>query len=369
MKEIEGSMSVTEESNASNASGILGDHGDLSSYSAAIHTMPSLWWRWVFTFVVLMAAFGIVAGKYAELGLSSDVTGLTKMLGFLFVILWSFALFHVFRCERERSTFNHAWSQRGSDGLPIVGGTGGTAIYFQTLRQSLTRNQKPPLERMIQVLADRMHHTGHLVGLGANVLITLGLIGTIVGLLISMQGLSSATNELAATGEGLGMITSLQEAISGMGIAFYTTLFGAILGGVVIRVLHGQTQSWTDLYVSLVAESTDLELIPAYAERLNPTVVMNELSREVTKMTEKLQDVRKEIEQLGGPQQMWEEYKASTERLLTGIENSNERLLTGIENSNELLLGGMEKLGEQVEHQADTLRPVAKAAGRLMGEG
>jgi hypothetical protein len=75
-------------------------------------------------------------------------------------------------------------------------------------------------------------------GLGA-ILITLGLLGTIIGLLMSVQGLGDIAGE-AGSQAGLSesaMKEGLSDTINGMGTAFYTTLFGALFGGVVLRIL------------------------------------------------------------------------------------------------------------------------------------
>lgn len=75
-------------------------------------------------------------------------------------------------------------------------------------------------------------------GLGA-ILITLGLLGTIIGLLMSVQGLGDIAGE-AGSQAGLSesaMKAGLSNTINGMGTAFYTTLFGALFGGVVLRIL------------------------------------------------------------------------------------------------------------------------------------
>jgi len=72
------------------------------------------------------------------------------------------------------------------------------------------------------------------VGLLGSLLITVGLIGTVMGLTVTLTGLNGALNNVGADTET--MLNSLSEALSGMGLAFYTTLLGAIMGGVLLRV-------------------------------------------------------------------------------------------------------------------------------------
>ena len=72
------------------------------------------------------------------------------------------------------------------------------------------------------------------VGLLGSLLITLGLIGTVMGLTITLTGLNGALNNVGS--DSMTMLASLSEALSGMGLAFYTTLLGAIMGGILLRV-------------------------------------------------------------------------------------------------------------------------------------
>jgi len=67
-----------------------------------------------------------------------------------------------------------------------------------------------------------------------SLLITLGLIGTVLGLTITLTGLNGALENV--TSDGMSVLIGLRDAMSGMGLAFYTTLLGSIMGGVLLRV-------------------------------------------------------------------------------------------------------------------------------------
>lgn len=72
------------------------------------------------------------------------------------------------------------------------------------------------------------------VGLLGSLLITVGLIGTVMGLTITLTGLNGALSNIGS--DNATILLSLSEALSGMGLAFYTTLLGAIMGGVLLRM-------------------------------------------------------------------------------------------------------------------------------------
>jgi hypothetical protein len=83
----------------------------------------------------------------------------------------------------------------------------------------------------------RISHSTDVIG---NLLITLGLIGTVVGLTLVLTGLTGSLEALGHDSEM--MLSGLRTAMAGMGTAFYTTLLGAVLGGVLLRVFAQITE-------------------------------------------------------------------------------------------------------------------------------
>ena len=83
-----------------------------------------------------------------------------------------------------------------------------------------------PDNRMIQInlLRMRLTHKISIVRQIANILVFLGLIGTVIGFIIALSGIDAKS--AADTSNIAGMIGRL---ISGMSVALYTTLLGAIL--------------------------------------------------------------------------------------------------------------------------------------------
>ncbi len=72
------------------------------------------------------------------------------------------------------------------------------------------------------------------VSLLGSMMITMGLIGTVLGLTITLTGLNGALENVDS--DGMSVLIGLREAMSGMGLAFYTTLLGSIMGGVLLRM-------------------------------------------------------------------------------------------------------------------------------------
>ncbi|MDQ6967211.1 MAG: MotA/TolQ/ExbB proton channel family protein [Mariprofundaceae bacterium] len=72
------------------------------------------------------------------------------------------------------------------------------------------------------------------VALLGSLMITMGLIGTVLGLTITLTGLNGALENVGS--DTMSVLIGLREAMSGMGLAFYTTLLGSIMGGVLLRM-------------------------------------------------------------------------------------------------------------------------------------
>ncbi len=106
--------------------------------------------------------------------------------------------------------------------------------FFLALKEVLSKNAQPDIEALIDVELADYHRKSHVVEVIGNLLITLGLIGTVIGLTLTLAGLTSSLEALGEDQQRL--LSGLRKAMGGMGTAFYTTLLGSVLGGVILRV-------------------------------------------------------------------------------------------------------------------------------------
>jgi len=106
--------------------------------------------------------------------------------------------------------------------------------FFLSLKDILEKNAQPDIESLIDVELADYHRKSHVVEVMGNLLITLGLIGTVIGLTLTLTGLTTSLDALGHDQSRL--IDGLRRAMSGMGTAFYTTLLGSVLGGILLRV-------------------------------------------------------------------------------------------------------------------------------------
>jgi len=112
--------------------------------------------------------------------------------------------------------------------------------FFLSLKEVIRKNDQPDVEALLDMEMGPYHRTSHAVDIIGNLLITLGLIGTVVGLTMTLAGLTTSLDALGHDQERL--LAGLTRAMGGMGTAFYTTLLGSVLGGVLLRVFSMITE-------------------------------------------------------------------------------------------------------------------------------
>lgn len=146
------------------------------------------------------------------------------------------------------------------------------ARYFEGLKAIAVANGQLNSDSLLQAELAVYQRVAHSVGVLGNLLITQGLIGTVVGLTITLSGLTGSLNALGQD-QAL-LIQGLRQAMGGMGTAFYTTLLGAVFGGFLLRVFALITEDAVETLhdrlarITLVHCAADLKKTPDKDVRL-----------------------------------------------------------------------------------------------------
>ena len=111
---------------------------------------------------------------------------------------------------------------------------------FDSALERLRRGDRIEVRNLITAYGARLKGRVDNIGVLAGMLITVGLLGTVVGLIITVTGLDEVLQ--SNSGDFAEMKAGMTRTISGMGTAFYTTFFGALLGGVVLKVLGAEIE-------------------------------------------------------------------------------------------------------------------------------
>jgi len=137
------------------------------------------------------------------------------------------------------------------------------ARFFESLAIIVRANGDLNIEALVDVEFAIYRRSAHALEVIGNLLITLGLVGTVVGLTLTLTGLTGSLEALGHDEELL--LRGLRNAMGGMGTAFYTTLLGSVLGGVLLRVFAHIDENGVDVLenaltrICLVYVSADLK--------------------------------------------------------------------------------------------------------------
>lgn len=199
------------------------------------------------TFVVWLiwasAATTIYLGLYLDtdilLFLKDDASKITWIIIalFLFGVVTSFYLTLMVTNEAIEAQSQHDMAQK--DGLMSLHPTHPRKVrsvnrFYESLKVVAANNEQPDIDGLLNMEFSYYLRVSHAVEVLGNLLITLGLIGTVMGLTFTLTGLTASLDALGTDQDML--LAGLRKAMSGMGTAFYTTLLGAVLGGVLLRI-------------------------------------------------------------------------------------------------------------------------------------
>lgn len=201
--------------------------------------------------------------------IQQDQTRITWIILGMFVLGVGISLIHAVKLTGEWFRAYRIESMVRQKGLTQVGNQGNHLVdrFVESLRTIIERNGRLDLEVLIDVEFSVQHRTSQFVSLLGNLMITLGLIGTVLGMSITMNGLHGALGSLGL--DQTLLVDGLRTAMNGMGVAFYTTLMGSVLGGILLRVFSWITENSVHglqdlmLRTCLVYASGELEPSPA----------------------------------------------------------------------------------------------------------
>lgn len=200
-----------------------------------------LWLIWAGTAVIVyVALYGDTeVMKFVEQD-PSRITWLIILL-FGFGIIASFALVVMITRESYRAYLIEDDAREGGlNAIKITDKNKAVDRFFEALKSTVAAKGTPEVKTLIDIELGSYERLSHIVEVMGNILITLGLIGTVMGLTLTLTGLTSSLEALGSD-QAL-LVEGLRQAMSGMGTAFYTTLLGAVLGGVLLRMFSQITQ-------------------------------------------------------------------------------------------------------------------------------
>lgn len=228
--------------------------------------------EWCFYAVALGALVVIVAGTFIGQAIERDLNPAegtrSTYVSIIILALFGFAVVKNFLDIR----FIHRESRLTDQQIAKLRESNNIYTFLQNSEPSLFRDHIDNLheifrrdcnisqDNLVTLLQARLLAKTRLVEFCSSILVTLGLVGTIIGLIQSAGGLSEVFTAISSQDDTI--MQGVDKALGGMGVAFYTTLMGAILGGVCLRLLSNLVDSNTEHIVSQIAELTEIYILP-----------------------------------------------------------------------------------------------------------
>ncbi len=236
---------------------------------------------WIFWSVVVLGAFLGVTWEYFVAGFSADTSKITWLIMAFFIYGFAASLLVAFHLETEFK------SLKAMDADQKVGDANSSdaAAMFDSAMERIRRGERIEVRNLITAYSGRLKAKVDNISVIAAMLITMGLLGTVIGLIITVTGLdqvlqSNTSADFAEMKEGL------TRTVSGMGTAFYTTFFGALLGGIVLKVLGAELKKSASVLVADTLRFSELYVAPMFQAKASDA--LEELEGNVTALQTQL---------------------------------------------------------------------------------
>ena len=116
---------------------------------------------------------------------------------------------------------------------------------------------------LITVLHGRLLARNRFAETLSSILITIGLIGTVVGFILMMNALVAMIGKNGSANLVVELFKPGSGPLEGLSFAFMKTLIAATIGGVFFRILNAIVEKSIDEYVDQVTEQSVIHVIPA----------------------------------------------------------------------------------------------------------
>jgi hypothetical protein len=218
---------------------------------------------WAVLSLLCLGLAGAISGQRLFQAIWTDHTGITFCIAAVFVIAFVKSLLDALFIDREfRLTDKQIrlfWQSNIKDFLEQA-----EPSIFRSHVGNLTliwkRDDLIMQDNLVELLHARLRAKIRPLDVASSIMVSLGLVGTIVGLIAAVGGLGSAMT--SAGTDQTGLVAGMNATLVGMGTAFSATLMGSIFGGVILRLLYTSVNSQTEHLVAHIAELTEVHLLP-----------------------------------------------------------------------------------------------------------
>ena len=232
---------------------------------------PVLSWL-IFTGLTLLAFVLVWFYGLAQKALASDPTHITACIGLIYVAASLHCLWRSMAISREAAA-ERGLARAIADSGPVSAAANdrrNAGLIAAHVRDLATKSDLTGEGRrfdqtiLLRVLAERMSGSNNFGAFAGDLLMKLGLFGTIVGFIMMLAPIGGLDTE------DQGAIKSAMALMSdGMAVAMYTTLAG-LVGSILIRIQYQFVESATAKLFTAAVALTEVYVIPALERRTSP---------------------------------------------------------------------------------------------------
>lgn len=213
----------------------------------------------------LSLVMGIVTRHQLIAGFQADDTGMSVVISAAFIAGLVISFFAARDLHSEWGVLAKIQKSRT---IPASRKVNDLAAVFGKLAAYKEKGECIDLHAVIDTYHAKHNSRVRAVSILAALVVSMGLLGTVVGLIMAIAGLGGMVENIGLSRTT--MMEALKTTVSGMGTAFYTTFFGA-LGGLILRAvavpqlnslseLCAEATEYADAHLTARLESKEEEL-------------------------------------------------------------------------------------------------------------
>lgn len=233
---------------------------------------PVLSWL-IFTGLVLLAFVLVWFYGLAHKALTSDPTHITLIIGLIYIVASLHCLWRALAISREAAAERSLTRSIAGSGRDPVSAAANDprneGLVVGHIRNLATKSdltgegQRFDQTILLRVLAERLSGSNSFGAFAGDLLMKLGLFGTIVGFIMMLAPIAGLnTDDQAAIKSSMSLMSE------GMAVAMYTTLAG-LVGSILIRVQYQFVEAATSKLFTSVVALTEVHVIPALERRMS----------------------------------------------------------------------------------------------------
>ena len=297
----------------------------------------------------LSLVMGIVTRKHLVAGFQADETGMTIVIAALF----GAGLVASFLAAKQ---LHSEWALLAkitkTNKIPASKGSESLAAVFQKLEDFKAKGETVNVHAAIDTYHSKHNSRVRSVSIMAALVISMGLLGTVVGLIMSISGLGGMVENIGLSRTT--MMVALKATVAGMGTAFYTTFFGA-LGGLILRaVAVSQLNSLSELCAE-AAEYADNNLVARLDNK------DEEINRQVSKVISSFENMQLEIESITS--RLTESFESTMKGFGDSLADAGNHAMVATKECINGMTGQMDVFGSEIGSSFGTFNESIVQAG------